>query len=155
MVDVSGVPLTVALKCLALKYVAGHTAVFQLFILLALGNFAFLFIFCIRKIHIPVTLIYQPFSVVQDVWIKFKSRESVTDYIEAKLNRSEFLCTKVCFTCPFADCEKRLLTSSCLSVCLSLCPRGISRLPRERSLRNLIFNSFSKIRQENSNFIKI
>jgi hypothetical protein len=92
--------------------------------------------------------------VVQDVGIKLKSKESVTDYVEAKLNRSEFLCTKVCFTCSFANCEKLLLASSCLSVCLSVRMKYLGSHEGD-FLRNLIFNSFSKIRQENSNFIKI
>ena len=46
--------------------------------------------------------------------------------------------------------EKRLLTSSCLSVLrLSVCPHGTTRLPLDRFSKNLIFQYFSKICQEN------
>ena len=48
-------------------------------------------------------------------------------------------------------CEKRLLTSSCLSVC----PHGITRLPLDRYLGNLINEEFSKSGRVNSSLIRI
>jgi hypothetical protein len=53
------------------------------------------------------------------------------------------------------NCEKRLLISSCQSVCLSDCPHGTTRLPLEGFLWNFIFGYFSKICPENSALIKI
>ena len=57
------------------------------------------------------------------------------------------------------NCEKRLLASSFLSVCLSarpsVLPHGTTRLPLDGYSRNLIFEYFSKICQENSRLIKI
>jgi len=41
------------------------------------------------------------------------------------------------------NCEKRLLTSSCLSVRPSVCPQGTTRLSLDRFLWNLIFKYFS------------
>jgi len=122
--------------------------------LVGLRIFCLLFIyfdFCTRKIHGPVTFIYQQFRVVQDFLFKLKSRENITEYIEAKRNRSEFLSTKMCFRCALANCEKPPLASSCLSVC----PHGISRLPRKDFFFNLIFNTLAKNGQENSSCVKI
>ena len=53
------------------------------------------------------------------------------------------------------NCEKRVLASSCLSVCLSVCPHGTTRLPLDSFPWNLIFKYFSKICRENSSFIEI
>ena len=50
-------------------------------------------------------------------------------------------------------CEKRLLASSCLSVCPSIRPHGTTRLASDGFSSNLIL--FSKICRENSTFIKI
>jgi hypothetical protein len=63
------------------------------------------------------------------------------------------------------NCTKRLLDSSCLSVCLCvsvlpsararLCLRGTTRFPLNGFSRNLIFGYFWKMCRENSSFIKI
>jgi len=56
------------------------------------------------------------------------------------------------------NCDKRLLASSFLSVCLcvwSARPRGTTRLPPGGFLQNLIFENFSKISRENAIFIKV
>jgi hypothetical protein len=45
--------------------------------------------------------------------------------------------------------------TSCLSVCLSVCPHGTTGLPLEGFSRNLILECFSKICRNNSSFIKI
>ena len=45
----------------------------------------------------------------------------------------------------FAKLEKLLLASSCLSVCLSVCPHEATRFPLERCSRNLVYEDFSKI----------
>ena len=66
----------------------------------------------------------------------------------------------------FANCERRILASSCLSVCLSVCHTPcLPVLPYVRMEQlgipldgfswNLIFEYFSKIFQENSSFTKI
>jgi hypothetical protein len=87
-------------------FVPAHTAVLQLFVWLALGNFVFeFFIFLYRKNLQFCNFIYQLFSLVQGVWIESKSMESVTKYIEAKRNRSEFLSTEVSYSC-FHKIEK-------------------------------------------------
>ena len=56
------------------------------------------------------------------------------------------------------NCEKRLLASSCLSVCPSVRPsvrlHGTSQLPPKESSRNFRFEFFSKICRENSRFSK-
>jgi hypothetical protein len=44
----------------------------------------------------------------------------------------------------FAKLWKRLLSSSRLSVCPSVCPNGATRLPLDRFVWNLIFEHFSK-----------
>jgi hypothetical protein len=49
------------------------------------------------------------------------------------------------------NCEKRLLTSSRMSVL----PHGTTRLPLNRVSRNLIFEDFSKTCRENSSLIKL
>jgi hypothetical protein len=49
------------------------------------------------------------------------------------------------------SCEKRLLASSCLSVC----PHRTTRLSLNGFSWNLIFEYFSKISRENSSFIKV
>jgi hypothetical protein len=61
------------------------------------------------------------------------------------------------------NCEKRLLASSCLSVCLyvclsvglAVCLHGTTRLTPDRSSIHLTFYYFSKICPENSSLIKI
>jgi ribosomal protein L32 len=55
----------------------------------------------------------------------------------------------------FRHCEKRLLASTQPSVCLSICPHGTTRLPRDRFEWNFIFEYFSKICRENTSFFKI
>ena len=52
------------------------------------------------------------------------------------------------------NCEKGLLASSCLSVCLSVRPHE-TRFPLDWFSWNFIFEYFSKIRRGNSSFIKI
>jgi len=46
-----------------------------------------------------------------------------------------------------------LIRHICLSVCLSVRPRGTARLPLDRFSLNMIFGSFSEISRENSSFI--
>jgi hypothetical protein len=57
----------------------------------------------------------------------------------------------VAFLGAFANCEKRLLASSCLSVC----PHGTTRHPQDGFSRNFVIENFSKICWEYSTFIKI
>jgi hypothetical protein len=64
-------------------------------------------------------------------------------------------CTSVnLFLGMFAIFRKAILVSSCLSVLSSACPHGTTRLPLDGFSRNLIFEYFSKICLENSDFIK-
>jgi hypothetical protein len=42
------------------------------------------------------------------------------------------------------NCETQLLASSCLSVCLSLLPRGTTRRQLDGILYNLVLEYFSK-----------
>jgi hypothetical protein len=42
------------------------------------------------------------------------------------------------------NCEERLLASSCLSVFLSVCPRGTTWLPRDGFSRSLVLRVFRK-----------
>jgi len=53
------------------------------------------------------------------------------------------------------DCVNWLLASSCLSVCLSIHLHGITHLPLDGLLWNLIFEDFLKICWEYSSFINI
>jgi hypothetical protein len=52
-------------------------------------------------------------------------------------------------------CKIPKLASSCLSVCLSVCPHGPTRLPLVGFSKNSICKCFSTICRENSSFIKI
>jgi hypothetical protein len=64
-----------------------------------------------------------------------------------------------------ANCEKRLLASSCMfvrlslslcvGVCVCVCPHGTTRLTLDGFLWNLIFACFSKIRRENPSSLTI
>jgi hypothetical protein len=47
------------------------------------------------------------------------------------------------------NCEKRIISSSCPSVYLSVRPHGTTRLPLDGFSLNLIFGYFSKICREN------
>jgi hypothetical protein len=51
--------------------------------------------------------------------------------------------------------EKRPLASTCVSVCLSLCPHGVSRLPLDRMSSNFIPGDFLNVCQWNTSLIKI
>jgi hypothetical protein len=53
------------------------------------------------------------------------------------------------------NCERRLSTSSCLSVCPSVRPHGTTRLPLDGFSWNLVFDYSSKVCRENSSFITI
>ena len=53
------------------------------------------------------------------------------------------------------NCEKRLLTSSCLSVRLSVRPHGTTRLQLDGYLLNLTFEYFPKVCREKSSLIAI
>jgi hypothetical protein len=53
------------------------------------------------------------------------------------------------------NCRKRLLTTSCPSVHLSICPHGAIRPPLNGFSWNFVFEYFSKIFPGNSRFIKI
>jgi hypothetical protein len=53
------------------------------------------------------------------------------------------------------NCEKPLLTSSCLSVCLSVRPHGKTRLQLDGYLLNLTFEHFPKVCREESSLIEI
>ena len=62
----------------------------------------------------------------------------------------------MCVCAFFIDAlEKLRKATQLLQACPSVRPRGIPRLPLEGFSRNLIFEYFSKIRRENSSFIKI
>ena len=53
------------------------------------------------------------------------------------------------------NCEKRLLTSSCLSVCLSVCPHGTTRLQLYGFSLNFTFKYFPKVCRGKSSLIEI
>jgi len=53
------------------------------------------------------------------------------------------------------NCEKRLLTSSCLSVRLSIRPHGTTRLQLDGYLLNLTSEYFPKVCREKSSLIEI
>jgi hypothetical protein len=60
-------------------------------------------------------------------------------------------CMLLCCSCSFVvfqarsqNCEKQLLASSCLSVCLSVRLHGTTCLPLDGFSRNLIFEYFRK-----------
>jgi len=59
--------------------------------------------------------------------------------------RSTIICT---FWALPQNCEKRLLASSCLSVCPFVQPQKTTRSPLEAFLWNFIFENFSKICQK-------
>jgi len=67
--------------------------------------------------------------------------------------------SKIYWMCGFQarrqTCEKRLLTSSWVSVCLSVRQHGATRLPLDRLLWNLVFEYYSEVCRENSSFFKI
>jgi len=61
----------------------------------------------------------------------------------------------LCFYARSQNCEKRLSALSHLSVRLSVCARGTTRLQLVGCSWNLTFDYFLKICRENSRFIKI
>jgi len=55
---------------------------------------------------------------------------------------------------PVPTACNRLLFSFVKSVCLSVRPHGITQLPMDGFLRTFMLEDFSKIRRENSSFVK-
>jgi hypothetical protein len=58
-------------------------------------------------------------------------------------------CKVIYLLCSFAKCKKRLLASSCLSVCLSVIPPGVIRLQLDGFSLKLVFIDVSKIFRKN------
>jgi hypothetical protein len=104
----------------------------------------------IRNAIVTRTLIIQARVCMQIVnWLYLHGRSVYTWnlFFSKNVIRSEFLDA-------FAVLRKATV-SFITSVCLSVCPRGTTRLPLDEFLWNVIFENFLKIRCENSNFIKI